>query len=115
MTPNAANETPRPGKSDQERFDRLLARLQESLPTRMATTVAWLIRPEMIWLRLPLGLLLMVGGIFSILPLLGAWMFPLGIMLLAIDVAPIRRWVVRVWPKIEARIRLWRARRAKKN
>lgn len=115
MQLNTTPTPPRAGKTEQERFDRLLERLQESLPKRMATVVAWLIRPEMIWLRLPLGLLLMVGGVFSILPLLGAWMLPLGIMLLAIDVPPIRRWVVRTWPKIEARIRLWRSRRAKKN
>lgn len=99
---------------DQKRFDRLLERLHESLPHRMAVVVAWVVRPEMIWVRVPLGILLLIGGVFSILPFLGAWMLPLGIMLLAVDFRPIRSWVVRTWPKIEARIRLYRARRAKK-
>ncbi len=102
-----------PDRTDQ-RFDRLLERLHETLPHRMAVAVAWVIRPEMIWVRLPLAVLLLAGGVFSFLPLLGAWMLPLGIMLLAVDIRPVRSWVVRVWPKIEARIRLFRAKRAKR-
>ncbi len=97
----------------QQKFDRLLERLNLSLPQRIAVAVAWVVRPEMIWVRVPLALILVVGGVFSFLPLLGIWMLPLGIMLLAIDVGPVRRWVVRTWPKIEARIRLYRAKRAK--
>jgi hypothetical protein len=42
-------------------------------------------RPEARWVRLPVGLLLVLGGIFSILPLLGLWMLPLGLILLAED------------------------------
>jgi hypothetical protein len=51
-----------------------------------------------------------IGGIFSFLPVLGVWMLPLGILLIAVDVAYVRRWVVHLWPKIEARWRL-RSRR----
>ncbi len=97
----------------QQKFDRLLERLSQSLPRRIAVAVAWVVRPEMIWVRAPLALVLIIGGVFSFLPLLGIWMLPLGVMLLAIDVGLVRRWVVRTWPKIEARIRLYRAKRAK--
>ena len=32
------------------------------------------------------GVLFMVGGIFGLLPLLGFWMFPLGLALVAMDI-----------------------------
>jgi predicted DCC family thiol-disulfide oxidoreductase YuxK len=35
--------------------------------------------------------LLMGGGILSILPFLGIWMLPLGLLLLAEDLPPVRR------------------------
>ena len=40
--------------------------------------------------RLPLAVLLMAGGLVSFLPFLGIWMIPLGILLLAVDVPPLR-------------------------
>ena len=40
-------------------------------------------------LRLPLGLLLMVGGVFGMLPVLGFWMLPLGVAVAALDVKPL--------------------------
>lgn len=40
-------------------------------------------------LRLPLGLLLMVGGVFGMLPVLGFWMLPLGVGVAALDVKPL--------------------------
>ena len=43
--------------------------------------------------RLVLGLLLMVGGVFSILPVLGLWMLPLGIAVAALDIKPLWRWL----------------------
>ena len=47
-------------------------------------------------LRLPLGLVLMVGGVFGMLPVLGFWMLPLGAAVVALDVRPLavaaRRW-----------------------
>lgn len=42
-------------------------------------------------LRLVLGLLLMVGGLFAFLPILGLWMLPLGIAIAALDVRPLVR------------------------
>ncbi len=46
-------------------------------------------------LRGVLGLVLIVGGILGFLPVLGFWMIPLGIALLATDIPPLRRWLVR--------------------
>lgn len=41
--------------------------------------------------RTILGLLLIVGGIFGILPVLGFWMIPLGMAVVAMDIRPIVR------------------------
>lgn len=46
-------------------------------------------------LRLLLGLVLMVGGVFGFLPILGFWMVPLGIAVAAADVLPLWRWLRR--------------------
>jgi hypothetical protein len=99
---------------EQKKFDRLLERLQAKLPSRLARVMSWLLGPSGMFVRLPLGVLCIVGGIFSFLPLLGIWMLPLGILLIAVDVPPVRRRVVQVWPKIEARWRLLRTRRKRR-
>lgn len=44
-------------------------------------------------LRLLLGVALMVGGVFAILPVLGLWMIPLGIAVAAMDIVPVWRWI----------------------
>jgi len=46
-------------------------------------------------LRTLVGLLLFVAGFFGFLPILGFWMTPLGAVLMAMDVPPLRRWVAR--------------------
>jgi hypothetical protein len=43
--------------------------------------------------RLILGLLLIVGGIFGFLPVLGFWMIPLGVAVAALDILPLIRWL----------------------
>lgn len=42
-------------------------------------------------LRLVVGVLLMIGGVFGFLPVLGFWMLPLGVAVAALDVAPLWR------------------------
>jgi hypothetical protein len=73
------------------RADRL-ASLIARLPPRIGRTTAKLLHPHMRWARIPAGILLVLGGIFSILPVLGLWMLPLGLVLLAEDVPILRRW-----------------------
>lgn len=41
--------------------------------------------------RSVLGALLIVGGVFGFLPILGFWMIPLGGALIALDIPPLRR------------------------
>ncbi len=41
--------------------------------------------------RFVLGLFLMAGGLVGFLPIVGFWMFPLGIGFVAMDIPPMRR------------------------
>ena len=43
------------------------------------------------WVRIPLGILLVMGGVFGALPILGFWMLPLGLILLSADFPWARR------------------------
>ncbi len=68
-----------------------LRRLIDFLPGRLRSSTAWLRRPSSRWVRIPAGALLVLGGLLSILPFLGLWMLPLGLVLLAEDVPALRR------------------------
>jgi hypothetical protein len=47
-------------------------------------------------LRSALGLVLLVAGVFGFLPILGFWMVPVGLVLIALDIPPLQRWL-RQW------------------
>lgn len=67
------------------RLHRQFDRLQKRIPAAAAGWLERLRRPEARLIRIPLGILLVLGGVFSFLPVLGIWMLPLGLLLLAID------------------------------
>lgn len=69
------------------RFDRA----ERLLPGALAAWLAHLRKPSASWIRIPVAILLVLGGIFSVLPGLGIWMLPLGLILLALDVALLKR------------------------
>lgn len=58
---------------------------------RMKRILVWIRTHVPPGLRLVLGLLLIVGGLFGFLPVLGFWMIPLGIAVAALDVKPLWR------------------------
>lgn len=57
--------------------------------------MGWLRKPSSRWVRIPVGLLLVAGGLLGFLPVLGFWMVIPGLLLLALDV-PFLRLPVRV-------------------
>jgi hypothetical protein len=87
-------------------------RLESSLPDRLAAALRWLRHPASRWARLPAGLVLIFGGIFSFLPVLGIWMLPLGLMLIAADVPFLQRPMARFTMWIIDRVENWRKRRS---
>ena len=72
-------------------LQRRLDEAEEQLPGPLAEWVAHLRKPSASWVRIPLGLLFIVGGFLGFLPILGFWMVPLGLLLLALDFALLRR------------------------
>src|SRR4029450_11719033 len=95
------------GEKDQRRLDRQFDRLNEYLPGVVGDRIVWLRKPSSRWVRLPIAILLIVAGVFSFLPVLGLWMLPLGLMLLAADVPFLKRpmglalvWLERQWKRL---------------
>jgi hypothetical protein len=84
-----------------------LERLIDHLPMRLRLVVRWLRKPSARWVRIPVGVLLIIGGVLSILPLLGIWMLPLGLLLLAEDVPLLRRATDRALDWIERHRPRW--------
>ncbi|MBY6068267.1 hypothetical protein KUW17_16060 [Leisingera aquaemixtae] len=66
-----------------------------SLKERFRPFFAWVRARVPPGLRLLLGVLLILGGIFGFLPVLGFWMIPLGVLIAAMDIKLIRRWLRR--------------------
>ena len=98
-------------------IDRHFAWLEERLPAGPAKYVSWLRRPSSKLVRIPLSMLLMVGGVFSILPVLGLWMLPLGMLLLAQDVPVLEKpvaktlgWAERKWTERQRKRQLKKER-----
>ena len=64
-------------------------------------------------IRFPITLALIAGGLFSFLPVLGIWMLPLGLLLLAVDLpilrGPISVLVIRGRRATKRWLRRWRA------
>ena len=88
---------------DQQRLERQLDRLDRLLPAWSGRVLRWLRQPSSRWVRIPMGLLLVFGGIFSFLPLLGLWMLPLGLLLLSQDLPFLRRPIRRMLICLERR------------
>lgn len=80
------------------RLNRQFDKIERKVPVA-ARVLSFLRRPVARLIRIPLGFLLVLGGIFSFLPVLGIWMLPLGLLLLAIDLpflqAPVNWGIVR--------------------
>lgn len=79
----------------ERRLNLHLDRWQRNIPGWAARVMGWLRKPSSRWLRIPVGLLLVAGGVFGFLPVLGFWMLIPGLLLLSLDV-PFLRLPVRV-------------------
>ena len=97
-----------------DQLDRQFDQLSGRLPRPFARFIDWIRRPSSTWVRWPVAILFILGGLVGFLPILGFWMVPVGLMLLAQDVPflrpPIARalaWGQRTWEG-------WRRRRARR-
>jgi fatty acid desaturase len=86
-------------------FHALLHRFEERLPEWIKRNSRWLRQPSARKWRMPAAGLLIFGGFLGFLPVLGFWMVPLGLVLLAVDLpalqpplARLLHWIERKWP-----------------
>lgn len=95
------------------RLNRQFDRIGRQVPAS-AGFLRWVRQPHMHLVRIPLAVLLIFGGIFSFLPVLGLWMLPLGLLVLAIDVPvlkrPVGNAIVRLQRWLSTTRRHWRRR-----
>lgn len=91
--------------------DAPLRRLLAALPAPMGRFYHRLCQPRLVWVRAPLALLLILGGCLGFLPILGFWMIPLGVLLLAEDVPFLRRPTMRALATMQGWWDRFRARR----
>src|SRR4051812_35258324 len=90
----------------ERKLHRHLARFGRVLPAWASRWVDWLLRPQLRWVRIPLGVVLILGGLVGFLPILGFWMIPLGLIVMALDLPVMQPTVVRCLDWLE---RKWAA------
>ena len=84
-------------------LDRYFEMIDRRLPNSVARCIRWLRQPSSFWIRLLVALLLIVGGFFSFLPVLGLWMLPLGLLLIAQDVPFLQKPLTKAFRWMEAK------------
>ncbi len=92
-------------KSSKAKLREAFLHLENEVPGSMARQIRNLRHPDARWARLPVGVLFVLGGLLApLIPVLGVWMIPLGLLLLAYDVPALRRptanftiWCTRKW------------------
>lgn len=93
------------------RLDRQFAKLRRTVPW-LDGWIAHLQSDRAALIRLPIAILLTIGGLFWFLPILGIWMLPAGLFLLAIDIpslqGPVSVWFIRTRRWWARRRRAWR-------
>lgn len=101
---------------EERRLGRQFDKLERTVPGLKGRTGALRARWALL-IRVPLGIIFVLGGIFSFLPVLGIWMLPLGLLLLAIDLPFLRPHVnaamIRGRRRFDLMRRRWARRRAK--
>ena len=95
---NAQSET------SQDALDERMERLQRRLPASLGKAVTWVRGPSSKAVRLPLGVALVAGGTVGFLPIVGFWMLPVGLVMIARDVPPLRPPLVRFFDWVEAKL-----------
>jgi hypothetical protein len=85
-----------------------LARIE--LPESAGAFLRWLKSPSSRCVRVPIALVLIVGGVVGFLPVLGFWMIPLGLLLLAQDIPFLQRPILQTLTLLEQKWIQWKRR-----
>lgn len=98
-------------------LDRYFDMIHRRVPTRVARSIWWLRKPSSFSVRIIVALLLILGGVFSFLPVFGLWMLPLGLLFIAQDVPILQKplanalgWIEANWERLRVAWGSWRSR-----
>jgi hypothetical protein len=98
---------------DELRLERQFKAIEKAIPALSTPLAA--IRSRGWWIiRLPIAIVFIFGGILSFLPVLGFWMLPVGLLLLAVDLPLLRAPISNAMIRGRRRINIWRRRRNRK-
>lgn len=75
--------------------EKRLQKLLTKLPENLAALIRQWRGMEARWKRIPVAFLFLIGSLFFWLPILGVWMLPLGLLLLAEDIPVLRSVIYR--------------------
>jgi hypothetical protein len=96
-------------------LNRYFEMINPRVPISVSQSIRWLRKPSSFAVRLVVALLLILGLIFSFLPVLGLWMLPLGLLFIAQDVPLLQKplvgalgWVEAKWEWLKVK---WRNRK----
>jgi hypothetical protein len=91
-------------------LDRAFEELEGEVPDRVSRALRWLRDPEARWIRIPLGVLFILGSLLWFLPVVGIELLPIGLLLIAQDVPFLRKpvgramlWLERQWVALRRR------------
>jgi hypothetical protein len=84
-------------------LNRYFEMIDRRVPISVSQFIRWLRMPSSFAIRLVIAMLLILGGIFSFLPVVGLWMLPLGLLLIAQDVPLLQKHLVAVFAWVEAK------------
>ncbi len=96
-------DTPRARQS--RRLERQLEAMTRFAP-RTRGVMQSVVKGRLRYVRLPLGLVLVSFGLVGFLPVVGFWMVPLGLVLLAIDIPAISPFVTSALVRARRRVRI---------
>lgn len=85
----------------EKELNRALETLQAEVPDPLCRVIRWLRDPKARRIRIPAGLLLILGGFLWFLPVFGIEWLLIGLLLIAQDVPILRKPVGRVMLRIE--------------
>jgi len=90
-----------------DEFDRYCERAEGHLPNWSSRFLCWLRQPSSRVARVVVSALLVTGSLFSFLPVLGLWMLPLGLIIIAQDLPFLKAPLVVSFQRTEAAWELW--------
>ena len=99
MGDQSGNESERTRPDLDEELDHLQTRLPDSISRFMKKVRHPSVKPY----RIPVGIALTAGGVVGFLPILGFWMLPLGLAVIAQDVPVMRPPLARLLAKFNGK------------